>query len=494
MHWACLLLPQLALDGVLRRHPAPHEPLALVSGPMQRRVLHAVNPAAKALGLRAGMGWAAAQALCTGFATVEHDPEATERLRRLLAAWAYGFSSQVSTDLPHAIVLEVGGSLKLFGPWPRFEARLREELRALGIRHRITVAPNPQAARVLANVGDGLALDEEGLVAGLGRISLDRAGLDPAVATAFSRMGLRRLQQVFALPRDGLARRFTKDLLPWLDTLRGLQDAPLRHYRPPDRFDARIELEQEVESNQALLFPLRRLTADLAAFLAGRDGGVQRFVLRLEHDRRPDSEVVVGLLTAEREAAVLFELARGRLEQARVPAPVRGLRLLARELPPFVPARRDLFDPRPQQAVPWLQLRERLRARLGDGAVHGLAVQADHRPERAWRRLDGDVAMAAKAPAAGRPRTPLPAASTTAVSYMDSCPHLRPGWLLPEPQPLPDNGLRLLAGPERIESGWWDDEEARRDYYLVETPQGQQAWAWCPAGAHGPWTLHGWFA
>ncbi|GAB3751305.1 Y-family DNA polymerase [Lysobacter olei] len=477
MHWACLLLPQLALDGVLRRHPAPHEPLALVTGPAQRRVLHAVNPAAKALGLRAGMGWAAAQALCTGFATVEHDPEATEHLRQLLAAWAYGFSSQVSTDLPHAIVLEVGGSLNLFGPWSRFEARLREELRALGIRHRISVAPNPQAARVLANAGDGLALDEDDLVAGLGRIPVERAGLDPAVATAFSRMGLRQLRQVFVLPRDGLARRFPKDLLPWLDTLRGLREAPLHHYRPPDRFDARIELEQEVESSQALLFPLRRLTADLAAFLAGRDGGVQRFVLRLEHDRRADSEVVIGLLAPEREATVLFELARGRLEQARVPAPVRGLRLLARELPPFVPARRDLFDARPQQAVPWLQLRERLRARLGDGAVHGLAVQADHRPERAWHRLDNDGPASRKTSAFPRPPN-----------------HARPGWLLPLPQPLPDDGLRLLAGPERIESGWWDDGEARRDYYLVETAQGQHAWAWCPAGAHGPWTLHGWFA
>lgn len=491
MHWACLLLPQLALDGVLRRHPSPHEPLALLTGPAQRRVLHAVNPAAKTLGLRAGMGWAAAQALCSGFTTVEHDPEATERLRRLLAAWAYGFSSQVSTDLPHAVVLEVGGSLKLFGPWPRFEARLREELQALGIRHRITLAPNPQAARLLGNVGDGLALDDDDLVAGLGRIPVDRAGLPSEVATALSRMGLRRLQQVFALPRDGLARRFPRDLLSWLDTVRGLQEAPLRHYRPPDRFDSRIELEHEVESSQALLFPLRRLTADLAAFLAGRDGGVQRFVLRLEHDRRTDTEVVVGLLAPEREASVLFELARGRLEQARVPAPVRGLRLLARELPSFVPARRDLFDLRPQQAVPWLQLRERLRARLGDDAVHGLAVQADHRPEHAWRRLDRDDPRAKNLSVFKQSRT---SDGTKGKNDSTFPQHLRPGWLLSEPPLLPDHSLRLLAGPERIESGWWDDTDARRDYYLIETATGQRGWAWCPAGSHGPWTLHGWFA
>ncbi|EGH18215.1 hypothetical protein Pgy4_35218, partial [Pseudomonas savastanoi pv. glycinea str. race 4] len=53
MLWACVLLPQLALDGVMRRRNDPDEPLALISGSAQRRVLQAVNPAARALGLKA---------------------------------------------------------------------------------------------------------------------------------------------------------------------------------------------------------------------------------------------------------------------------------------------------------------------------------------------------------------------------------------------------------------------------------------------------------
>ncbi|HET8818420.1 MAG TPA: DNA polymerase Y family protein, partial [Xanthomonadaceae bacterium] len=70
----------------------------------------------------------------------------------------------------------------------------------------------------------------------------------------------------------------------------------------------------------------------------------------------------------------------------------------------------------------------------------------------------------------------------------------RPGWLLPRPAPLRDPG-RVLGGPERIESGWWDGGEVRRDYYLVETRGGQRAWAFRPAGEQGgPFMLHGWFA
>lgn len=474
MRWACLFLPQLAIDDVLRRHPDPDAPLVLIEGPVQRRVLYAINPAARALGLRPGMPLAAAQALGGRFAAVEYDPATTERARQLLAAWAYRFSSQVSTDLAHAIVLEVGHSLQLFGPWPRLEAQMREELQALGFRHRLVVAPNPHAARVLANVHDGLAVGDSTCLNALGQLPIERAGLSQDVAHALSRMGLRKLRQVFALPRDALNRRFPREVLQHLDRLRGA-DAPLTWYQPPDMFEGRIEFEHEVESSQALLFPLRRLTADLAAFLAGRDGGVQRFTVVLEHDgmvhQPASSEVDVGLLSAEREAAMLFELARGRIEQAEVAAPVRGMQLIARELPAFVPAERDLFDPRPQQTVPWTQLRERLRARLGDDAVQNVGWRSEHRPEHV-------------------------ATGTTLPRKTDELPTpLRPGWLLTQAMPLRDRVQRVLAGPERIESGWWDDDEIRRDYYLVETASGQRAWAFRMAGEQaGPFMLHGWFA
>ncbi|MGE8248310.1 MAG: DNA polymerase Y family protein, partial [Stenotrophomonas bentonitica] len=72
---------------------------------------------------------------------------------------------------------------------------------------------------------------------------------------------------------------------------------------------------------------------------------------------------------------------------------------------------------------------------------------------------------------------------------------MRPGWLLAQPQALQDPHLRILSGPERIESGWWDAGDIRRDYYVVETTQGQRGWAYTAADARsGPFMLHGWFA
>jgi protein ImuB len=468
MLWACILLPQLALDGVLRRHATPEQPLALIAGPAQRRVLRTVNDAAKALGLRAGQSLATAQALCHRFHAVEYDSAEIARWHDFLAAWAYRYGSLVSRQLPATLLLEVEASFRLFGPWPRLEAQLRADLAELGFRHRLTLAPNPWAARALANAHDGLALTEAApLQRALDQLPVERSGLPAEVASSLRRMGLRQLHQVFALPRAALGKRVGPDALQQLDRLTGALATPLEYFQPPDAFEARIEFNFEVSSNQSLLFPLRRLTGDLAVYLAGRDGGVQRFQLRLEHERGAATELPIRLLAPEREPAMLFELARGRLEQLQLSAPVRALQLIARELPPFVPAGRDLFDARPQQAVPWEQLRERLRARLGDDAVHGLAVRADHRPERSWQTE------------AAPGETPLPAP--------------RPGWLLPRPVPLRDHRLRILAGPERIESGWWDGD-VRRDYYVVETSLGQRAWAFRPPGEQGGFMLHGWFA
>lgn len=428
--------------------------------------------AAAEAGLRAGMRLTAAHALMRDFAMVEHDPEADVRWQRFLAAWAYRHSSLVSAQWPGCIVLEVRASFRLLGPWPRIESRLREELTALGFAHRIALAPTPRAARVFAGLRDGLALPHPGaMTETLDRVPVRRAHLPDDAGTRLYRMGIRDLRTLRALPDDAVRRRFGLSLLEHLRRLYGDADDPLTYYAPPDHFDARVELGYEVESHMALLFPLRRLIGDLATYLSIRDGGVQRFVLRLEHEDG-HHDVDVGLLAPEREPAMLFELARTRLERVQLHKPVVGVRLLARELPPFVPAARDLFDVRSQQQLPWPQLRERLRARLGDAAVYRIAPGTDPRPERAWRRIEGDDARIGRAPS----RAP------------------RPAWLLHKPIPLRDPRPRIVSGPERLESGWWDGEDARRDYYVIETSQGQRAWAFAPPGEQGGWMLHGWFA
>lgn len=477
MLWACILLPQLALDGVLRTRSDADAPLALLTGTSQRRTLKVMNPAARALGLKPGQTLRAALALTNDFATAEYDLTEIDRSLQLLAAWAYGFSSQVSLRYPRCLLMEVGASLDLFGPWPRFEARLRQELDTLGFRHRITAAPNPAAARALANSHERLAVTEDtSLRAALEALPIAHCGLSPEATTGLIRMGIKNLKHLLSMSRDSLARRFPAEVLVQLDTLLGHRALALDFYSPPDLFDARVELNFEVTSHQALLFPLHRLIGDLAIYLTARDSGVQQFDLILEHRDRSETRVPVGLLNAEREPGMLLEVTRGRLEHLQLPSPVLALRLVARDLPAFTPTARRLFDKRPQQSLSRDQLCERLRARLGDDAVQSVAALADHRPECSGLFQ--------------------PIGQTGHDEQIAALPETgpRPAWLLPKPIPLNESSIRILSGPERIESGWWDGDDIRRDYYQIETRKGQVGWAYRDLRGDGRLYLHGWFS
>ena len=479
MLWAALLLPRLGLDALVRHAPQVDEKrhnLALISHDQARPLIVDAMPRVCAAGVHRGQTLAAAQALFPGLKVTPHDPTQEHRLRELLAGWAYGYSSHVSLRESGALLIEIGGSLKLFGPWPKLEQRWRAELNDLGITHRLAVAPTALGALALAQTQDGVLLANHAVLRqALDALPIEQAPIPPHIVDALRGMGLRRLREVLALPRAGLIRRYGAAFSDELDRLCGAVPDPLPLYRPPDRFDARQEFDHEIESSEALRFPLRRLIGDLCAFLQSRDGGVQQLELVLEHDpmqfkQLAPTRITIGLQSPQRDVQAVFDLCVLRLQASAVPAPVRALGVQATNLPPFVPLARDLFDQARGAQLDWPQLADRLRSRLGSEAVYALATTDDPRPEHAWRKRD-----TATVP-------PLRKIGT------------RPAWLLRRPLPLRGEPRRILAGPERIEAGWWDGGDLRRDYYIIETQQGQRAWAFRGLQDEAPWLLHGWFA
>lgn len=470
MQWAAIILPDLAIDAVRRTGADPDAAIALIDGPAQRRIVQSCTPSAARAGVRPGQPLAAARALLPNLVALDDDPRRTDTVRDLLVAWAYTYSGDVAWLAPDALVLEIGGSLRLFGPWQKFEHRLRADLSALGVTHHIGLAPLPRAASVFARTHDGSAiLGANAIRQALRRVPLTHAHLPDNGVALLASMGLRRLGEVFDLPRAGLARRCGEDFVDHLDRLQGHVADPLPRYRPPDRFEATVEFDAELRSTEGLLFPLRRLIGDLCLFLAARDGGVDAIELVFMHDECAPTAIVLRTPAPERDAAQWLGLVRLRLERLTVPAPITGIRLLANDLPPFVPIAGSLFDASSAAALTWPQLVGRLQARLGEGAVKTYFPAADHRPEAAYTTEESAALRIVTGP--------------------------RPLWLLPRPLPLRDRKPRILAGPERIESGWWDGAEACRDYYVLETSLGQRAWGFRPAGIQdGPWLLHGWFA
>jgi protein ImuB len=53
--------------------------------------------------------------------------------------------------------------------------------------------------------------------------------------------------------------------------------------------------------------------------------------------------------------------------------------------------------------------------------------------------------------------------------------------------------LTFEAGPERIETGWWDEAGIARDYYVARNPAGAELWVFRNRGNGSNWYLHGLF-
>ncbi len=487
--WIALHLPNLPLEALTRGLATP-EP----QGVAEHQRIVACDGKALARGVRPGMGVAAATALVPQLAVHPRDPAAETENLLGLAGWAAQFTPSVALEPPQALVLEVSGSLRLFRGLARVVAGLREGCARMGFTALIAAAPTPRGAVWLARAGrELLVADPARLERALAALPVRVLARDADAAEALAAIGAARVADVLELPRAGLARRLGQVLLNDLDRALGRLPDPRAFCVPPARFCARLELPAEVTQAEALVFAARRLCVQLEGFLAARAGGVRRLVLRLFHRAARFTEVPIGFVAPSRDAAHFTALARERLATLVLPDPVRALVLAADDIVPFAGEPLALFADGTHAPGDWKKLVERLRARLGGGAVHGVAVAAEHRPEYA--------SLASSLTPSPSPR-PGEGNVVSASLPRGGLVGSRPFWLLPVPQPLaesdavPHHGgpLRLVAGPERIESGWWDGADCARDYFVAQAPDRSLVWVYRERRAPGGWFLHGLFA
>jgi protein ImuB len=372
-------------------------------------------------------------------------------LLQRLCMHAQQFTSFVSIEPPNALLLEVKGSLKLFGSAEALHARIDACWQRLELAASSATAPSTLAALWLAR-GKGtsqpILIEDPGLLAGcLAALPIACTAWDEERLRTLRAMGVMRLGELSRLPRAGLARRLGPEAVRDLDIALLRQFAPRRAFVPRERFRARCDFETEVEHAAYLEKAAEPLIARCAAFLRERQAGVQGLHLKLGHRRGSATEVRLGLASVTGERRRLMDVLVQKLTRLELRAPVRRLELISGSLRPLSADSLDVFAGSKhggRDTAP--QLVERLRARLGQNAVYGVMPIPEHRPEAAWRRVhELDPTRAPQAAALGLPR---------------------PVWLLEEPQPL-TGGLLLEEGPERIESGWWDGRGVARDYYVA---------------------------
>jgi protein ImuB len=508
MRWWALHLPLLSLEAFCATLPAEQaaRPVALVAA----HRITVINTPAAVCGVRAGMKRATALALAGDLLLAEASPARDTAALHAVAHAALAFTPAVTLHEGQTVLLEVQGSLRLFGGPAALQQRLLAALAPLGHRVQMAAAPTCVGAALLARwwpreahdlVLGPHATDESALQALLAPAPVWLLGPGREHWEALQGMGLHTLHDLQQLPRAGLARRFGTEVLDELDRALGRRADPRRWLTLPAVFASRLELFARAETTDQVLHGAAVLLARLLAWAQAHQARVGSFTLQMHHERQrqvlqPPTELAVALAEPSAELAHLQLLLRERLVRMTLAAPTLELQLSCQHLVTGAVPNGELFPTQASQAEGLVRLLERLRARLGDDQVLRLQAVADHRPENATRCV----------PAQGGAPPDVPTALAAAGQAHGLLPLHRPAWLLAVPQALAEREaqpllqgrpLQLLSGPERIETGWWDGEPATRDYYIAQTAAGALVWVWharLPAADTGAqWFLQGRF-
>jgi protein ImuB len=475
--WLCARLPELALAAVGDTRDAR----AVIEGVDRRQIVVAANAAATAHGIGAGLGLNAAYALCPTLITQPRNARAEEYLLHALARRATCYTPVVCLAPPDELLLEIRASRRLFGGLDSLVARFSAELTGLGHALKVGLAPTAQAARWLARAGNHSVASPALLASRLSTLPIACTRWPPDVQETLARFGVSRLGELNRLPRDGLARRCPALVLDELDAAYGRRPAPHAPYLAPERFHQRLDFDEPVEALAELNPALDRLLDSLERYLTVRAAAVGSITFSFEHRGQRATRAPLARSSAAQAAGDWRRLLQERLIRLTLPAPVVAVRLRsgvvtsAESTSGTLPGIPDATLVKAAAGA----LLDRLRARLGEAAVSGLCLVPEHRPEAAVRRVVPQTALS-------REPISLPGAP-------------RPLWLLNQPEPLAlrarlpwyHGSLALESGPERIESGWWDGGDVRRDYYVAATEEGVRLWIY---RTHRRWFLHGVFA
>lgn len=475
MLWLCLAPRRLALDALAL--PDPEGVAVTVRHGSRRWVVasrEAVFPGAEAASVLAAR---------PELRLLEPDPRAEAEALQDLAALAHGLGGPVHLDhqaptpeLPAgraAVWVEVGRSLRFFGGVAALIEAAREHLSGQSLACALGVAPSLEGAALAARLDNGRVLESRAQLRDwLEAVPVHALPLSPRARDGLYASGIRACGALLGLPVDQLARRFGSEVTNLLDRLTGRAPDPRRAHRLPPRFQRRLRCDGPIHRVEGLSFGLQRLLQGFALDLRARDRGARRIAIRLTHEELPDTAIEVELSAPARDAGYWLLMARERLSRLQLPAPVTVMTLSCRDFAPLEAPQLDLFDSGRASADAWRETVERLIARLGVDAVWQLGVAADHRPERAWRRL------------------PVEDGSSEGESP-GGCVE-RPMWLFDPPRRL-QRPPQPEQAPERIEAGWWDGADTRRDYYATRAADGTRLWVFQDRADRG-WYLHGLWA
>jgi protein ImuB len=488
LRWAISNLVDKNLDSNAALIESP--PLVVVDGPDSRPLVYGINKTARNGGIKIGMTLASAKVLQHDLIALPRDTKKELQSMKRIANALLQFTPSVSIveDIDRAsIVADISASLTLFGGIDPILQRIRAGIRRMNYVARFGIAPNPLAASLFARATNNAetvmrCLSSNQLAAQLSPIAVRHFAWPEKTQIALHTLGLSTISDVLRQPRSGLQKRFGDAFILDLDRALGHANDVREYYRPPDTFASNIDFLFEIKDCDQLLIPIHEMLIELEGFLCARGAGVTDIQLELKQGRHRSQRFDFHTRAPARNADHWLRLVSDRIETYELDEPVVEVSLFAHRIFTLIEENKSLLPQEKGTSSDWHTLLDRIASKLGEKSVYRIAVHDEHRPELAWRSHASDVA-------AQKSVTPL---------LMKT----RPTWLLREPKSLVEmegrpqyNGaLTLLAGPERIDTGWWDNKAVARDYFVATNPRREICWVFRDYRQGKRWYLHGFFS
>ena len=440
-----------------------------------------INTESLQRGLKVNMGLAAASALCAELEIVEYDAAREQQLLLDIAQQLYGVTADISLDKPNGLYLRADNMLTLYGDIQAYWLTLSTVLNTHNGSYDYAAAYSTSAAKVLANAAyNSISVDTSVWKKALCRCALTHSELTEKQIHALQRVGIHSFTDLLKQPVSAIAARFNGNMLRYLSELKGERFTQPLLYRPAQQFQQQQVLLYEITLSERLLNPLSIMLRKLEQFLVQR--GLVAFDLNInlqlrDHDNDASEQLwQLHCAQGESRASAWLDIAEISIGRLKLLSPVQGLRLSTQQLSGAVAANDDLFSGK-QHNMNSLQLLARLSAKLGEAAVSQVQLSSEYRPEYINQVV-------------------LPGNNTQLSIQLDNSANQayyqdRPALLLPTPIRL-SSQTKILSSPERIVTGWWDDNPIARDYFIAQNHQGQYLWVF--RTPDNDWYVHGYFA
>ncbi|NUZ13241.1 DNA polymerase Y family protein [Pseudoalteromonas sp. McH1-7] len=464
--WIYLYFPMLQLEGISKQATTTDfiSPVVIIDG--RKNQVVQLNSVAEQKGIKIGMGLGTVCALCMQLHVLAYDSQLERQQLLEIADALYQVSADLVIESPNGIALKVDGMLSLHKDLSCYWLVITEQLRQLEVSYHYGVGASITMAKLLARShNDTLQLTASQTRYALSKVTLQHTTLAEKVIDKLMRTGVKTVAQLEQFTLSELAKRFDTELVHYVGCLFGkLREAPT-FYHPPEVFELTAPLLYEVEVVAWLDKPIGYLLSRLSMFLQKRS--LVTRAVNFTFVLRDKNALEVTLHSAEPEYRISYwrRLLDLKLESITLEAPVQSVSLKVDELETQHATVQDLFSAQ-QSAISQQGLLSILCTKLGDQAVQHLKLTGDPRPEKASTYS----------------RTPD-------ISNIQTPP--RPTILLSEPRPLCEK-VRVISGPERIVSGWWDGEPVQRDYFIVQNQQDQHLWVFREQS--NQWYIHGVFS